>query len=87
MNKITFAKLFEFKDYQVLVTMEFNEKDDSWKVNQQTDLGDFRPNIAVNFYDEKSCQKCFDEYHKGHAQNFIDTINKMFIEFSNPSNN
>jgi len=77
--KLTFAKLFELKNHQVLITKEYeyDGKVDTFKLVQTTDLKDVRPSIGLGFDDEKKRDEAFDNYTEKDANNFLKTIKKM----------
>jgi hypothetical protein len=75
MKKIIFAKLFELKYHQVLITKEDTE--DEFNVAQQTDLGNVQPKLSLCFDVEKKRDKCFNDYNQENAEKFISVIKSM----------
>lgn len=73
--KFEFAKIFELKEQQVLITKR--EDDDKYEVVQTSDFGDFQTSLALGFEDEKKREECFNTYNLDNAQKFLDIINGM----------
>lgn len=69
MKRITFAKIFIVKNYQVLVTKRYDEEEHL--LIMETKFPDFMPELKMGFHDERALNKAFDEYDQKQAELFI----------------
>lgn len=77
MSKITFCKIIELENHQVLIMKATDPDDYQFLVNVTTDFEDVRPSIGMGFDDEAKRDKCFEDYNEEQAKKFIETMKEM----------
>lgn len=81
--KNKFAKLFEFKECQVLVTKDFEENAETeFKIVQTTHCNHVVIDLALGFDDEEKRDSVFEKYGKKEASEFLKTINNLSNAFT-----
>lgn len=80
MENKKFAKLFEFDNKQVLITIEDgHEGDNGFMVVQTTNFDIVRPTLSVGFDNENDRDKYFKEYNTKNAKKFFKIVYNMLI--------
>lgn len=71
-----FAKLFDLKKGQVLVTRNYDDDDSDspYKVQQVTEINGIRATIGFCFKGKKIADKCFNDYSEKTAQDFYNNM-------------
>lgn len=75
--KSIFAKIIELKDYQVLVTKEYEPEEDIYKVVMKTSFEDFEPEMKMGFKSQESCDKYFEKFDETDAELFISDMKSV----------
>jgi hypothetical protein len=71
MSSKKFAKLFDLEDgSQVVVTLEGEQEDGSFKVGQRTVVDEVSAEVNPGFASEESAQEMFDDYTIEKAKSF-----------------
>ena len=67
-----FAKTFLVADLQLLVTKEY--EDDSFVINQITEIDGMRLNLILGYENEDNCDQVFEEYSQKDAEKIVKLI-------------
>jgi hypothetical protein len=76
-----FAKLFEVEGYQVLVTKESKEGEDSDELHEVVQRTEINGCVAINrmsFHEEDNMERAFANYDEAYAKRFLDGIKQLF---------
>jgi hypothetical protein len=77
MNENTFAKLFEVKDHQVLVTKTYNSENEEHNIIQFTLVDGIQVSVKASFIKEDGATEAFNNFNQENAETFFDSILKM----------
>ena len=74
-----FAKLFDLQDKeQVLLTVNYDDDDDNYKLNITTDFGNARAEMKLGFSEEERALNAMDKYKIEDAEKFRSSMSVYF---------
>lgn len=77
MKKNIFAKIVETEYYQVLITKEYDDDTEQYKVVQHLDMDDMRIELALKFNSEETRDSVFNSYSVSNADKFVELVDNI----------
>lgn len=73
-----FAKLFEVKEHQVLITLKYSEETEEDFLKVETQIGGVTASIQLEgFKTEASAKDGLEKYNQEKAEEFFDAMNQL----------